>query len=80
MPTSTERRQPRDQNGALWGVSIAERLVIELRRVGDAKRVTFGAGEHKLSDWMGENAFVAWMEHPAPWEIEPALIRELVLP
>jgi hypothetical protein len=39
--------------------------------------MTFGAGERILSDWMNENAFVCWLEHPAPWEIEPFLIREL---
>jgi hypothetical protein len=25
---------------------------------------------------MSENAFVCWLEHSAPWEIEPALISE----
>ena len=39
--------------------------------------MTFGAGEHKLSAWMEENAFVSWIEHPEPWVIEPELIREL---
>ena len=32
--------------------------------------MTFGAGEQILSNWMSENAFVCWVEHPAPWEIE----------
>lgn len=39
--------------------------------------MTFGAGERILSEWMNENAFVCWLEHPAPWEIEGALINEL---
>ena len=26
---------------------------------------------------MAENAFVCWLEHPAPWEIERQLILEL---
>ena len=39
--------------------------------------MTFGAGERILSDWMSENAFVCWVEHPAPWEIEGQLILEL---
>ena len=39
--------------------------------------MTFGAGERILSDWMSENAFVTWLAHPAPWEIEGELIREL---
>jgi hypothetical protein len=36
--------------------------------------MTFGAGEQTLSNWMSENAFVCWVEHPAPWQIESALI------
>lgn len=59
------------------GCLLAERLGIELRRVGNGKRMTFGAGEQKLSDWMEANAFVTWVEHPVPWEIEAMLIREL---
>jgi hypothetical protein len=59
------------------GCLLAQRLGIELRRVGSGKRMTFGAGEQTLSDWMAENAFVTWFEHPAPWEIEGELIREL---
>jgi len=39
--------------------------------------MTFGAGEQVLSEWMDQNAFVCWLEHPAPWEIESRLIREL---
>ena len=39
--------------------------------------MTFGAGERILSEWMGANAFVSWIEHAAPWEIERELIREL---
>ena len=39
--------------------------------------MTFGAGERILSDWMNENAFVCWLEHSAPWEIEGQLILEL---
>jgi hypothetical protein len=39
--------------------------------------MTFGAGERTLSEWMSENAFVCWVEHAAPWEIETRLIREL---
>jgi hypothetical protein len=42
--------------------------------------MTFGAGERVLSEWMQENAFVCWLEHPAPWEIESILIRELCPP
>jgi hypothetical protein len=59
------------------GCLLSQQLGIELRRVGSGKRMTFGAGERILSDWMDRNALVCWLEHPTPWEIEPILIREL---
>jgi hypothetical protein len=59
------------------GCLLAQQLGIELRRVGNGQRMTFGAGEQTLSNWMSENAFVCWHEHSAPWEIEVSLIREL---
>jgi hypothetical protein len=58
------------------GCLLAQQLGIELRRVGSGERMTFGAGERILSEWMNENAFVCWREHPAPWEIECELIEE----
>jgi len=40
--------------------------------------MTFGRdGEERLSTWMADNAFVCWVEHPRPWQIESVLIREL---
>ena len=62
------------------GCLLRERLGIELRRVGNGKRMNFGAGEKALSDWMGENAFVCWLEHPTPWDVESLLINELLPP
>jgi hypothetical protein len=59
------------------GCLLTQQLGIELRRVGSGERMTFGAGERILSEWMNENAFVCWLEHPAPWEIESQLIDEL---
>jgi hypothetical protein len=44
------------------------------------KRPTFGEGEARLSEWLDENARVAWHEHAAPWDEERELIRELDLP
>ena len=41
------------------------------------KRMTFGAGERILSDWMSEMRSSPWLEHPAPWDIERQLIAEL---
>jgi hypothetical protein len=48
--------------------------------VGSGKRLTFGTGERALSEWMGQNAFVTWVVHPTPWELEEHLIGALSLP
>jgi hypothetical protein len=37
-------------------VLLAERLGIQLRQVGSGRRLTFAAGEAKLSAWMADNA------------------------
>jgi hypothetical protein len=37
-------------------------------------------GESWLDDWMGKNAFVCWVEHPAPWEVENGVIESVSLP
>jgi hypothetical protein len=42
--------------------------------------MTFAQQEAELSTWMEENAAVAWVEHPRPWELEHELIGRLVLP
>ena len=62
------------------GCLLAPALGIELRRVGSGRRLTFSTGEHKLSEWMGQHARVAWVQYPEPWIPEEVLIRELVLP
>lgn len=63
------------------GCLLAEKLGIELRRVGSGKRMTFTLeGEKKLSAWIADNAYVAWTEHPRPWELEAQLITSLSLP
>ena len=62
------------------GCLLADRLGIELRRVGSGQRLTFSTGESRLSDWMARNAFVCWVEHPQPWELEARLIRAASLP
>jgi len=52
-----------------------------LRRVGSGKRMTFThLGEQNLDRWMAENAFVAWVEHPSPWEIEHQLLKLICCP
>jgi hypothetical protein len=63
------------------GVLLSGSLEIELRRVGSGKRMTFGKeGEERLTRWMAENAFVTWVIHPRPWDLEIEAIRSLSLP
>jgi hypothetical protein len=62
------------------GCLLAEKLDIELRRVGSGKRLTFSSGETRLSEWMEENARVAWQICKEPWELEEKLIHSLGLP
>ena len=62
------------------GCLLAKELGIELRRVGSGGRRTFASGEHRLSEWMDENAFVVWRPDPEPWELESQLIASLSLP
>ena len=62
------------------GTLLAKTLGIELRRVGSGKRMTFGDGEEAISRWMDDNAFVIWVVHPRPWELESDVIRNLSLP
>ena len=62
------------------GSLLSDELGIQLRRVGSGERLTFGAGEQVLSDWMSQHARVAWCEHPTPWDPEHHLIQKWVLP
>lgn len=62
------------------GCLLADRLGIELRRVGSGERLTFADGEQKVSDWLSENAIVTWVEYAEPWELESKLFSELSLP
>jgi hypothetical protein len=63
------------------GVLLSDRLRIELRRVGSGHRMTFQSeGEARLSEWMGQNAFVASVDHPEPWILEDAAIDNWSLP
>lgn len=62
------------------GCLLRDSLGIQLRRVGSGKRLTFADDEQRLSAWLGENAGVAWMVHPEPWQVEEELIRQLSLP
>ena len=62
------------------GCLLAERLGIQLRRVGSGQRLTFAASEAKLSAWMADNAFVTWVETERPWLAEQQLITSVNLP
>jgi hypothetical protein len=62
------------------GCLLAGRLGIQLRRVGSGQRLTFAAGEAKLSAWMADNAFVTWVETERPWLAEQQLITSVNLP
>ncbi|MCY3626418.1 MAG: hypothetical protein OXG88_02120 [Gammaproteobacteria bacterium] len=57
------------------GVLLKDESNYPLRRVGNGERMTFTKpGEEWLNNWMEENAFVCWMQHPEPWEIEERVI------
>ncbi|MFZ3271264.1 MAG: hypothetical protein WA285_22100 [Mycobacterium sp.] len=58
----------------------ADKLGIELRRVGSGTRRTFGAGEAILSQWMADNALVSWIALSQPWLLERELFNSLDLP
>lgn len=62
------------------GSLLAEDLGIELRLVGSGTRLTFGAGEAQLSEWMSEHARVCWTETAEPWLLEHDLLEHHVLP
>ena len=63
------------------GVLLAGKSGFPLRRVGSGRRTTFThLGEQWLDNWMSENAFVCWVEHPAPRELEKEILQALSLP
>ncbi len=62
------------------GCLLSHSLGIELRRVGSGLRMTFGAGEQILNEWLEQNARVAWLTCGEPWRVEEELIRSVSLP
>jgi hypothetical protein len=64
------------------GCLLSEQLGIKLRRVGSTGRYTFtNPGEQLLDGWMGQHAFVTWVEITAPWELEEHMLSSgLCLP
>lgn len=62
------------------GCLLAPKLGIQLRRVGSCSRRTSVYGEKTLSSWMEAHAFVSFVAHDRPWELEDQLIAALDLP
>jgi hypothetical protein len=63
------------------GVLTAGESGFPLCRVGSGTRMTFThLGEQALDAWMSHNAFVAWIEHAAPWEIEHNVLGRIACP
>jgi hypothetical protein len=63
------------------GVLLTRESDFPLRRVGSGTRMTFThLGEQWLDKWMEANAFVCWVQHSAPWELEDELMSGLSLP
>ena len=63
------------------GTLLSETSDFPLRRVGSGKRMTFThLGEQWLDGWMDRNAFVSWLKHEAPWEVESGIFKDLSLP
>jgi hypothetical protein len=63
------------------GVLLTEQSDFPLRRVGSGNRMTFThLGEQWLDGWMETNAFVSWVKHSEPWELEEELLETLSLP
>jgi hypothetical protein len=62
------------------GCLLSGRLRITLRRVGSGARLTFAGGEGALSEWMGDNAYVAFLPVAQPWFVEKELVSQVPLP
>ncbi len=61
------------------GALLMEKLSLDPQPRADG-RVDFGETESTLTGWLGEHGHVAWMFHPAPWQIEGSLVRALGVP
>ena len=63
------------------GVLLIDVSGYPLRRVGSGRRITLThLGEQWLDAWMDTNAYVCWLEHPAPWDLEKILLSKISLP
>lgn len=66
-PPSRENLQSRiryhfrgNAEGSTLRLTLGCLLGLELRRVGSGKRLTFAAGEARLTQWLADNARVCW--------------------
>jgi hypothetical protein len=73
-------RKPRTTLRLSLGCLLSRDLRIELRRVGSGRRMTFGADEWALNDWLERNSRVAWLACDEPWRIEELMIPSVSLP
>lgn len=62
------------------GCLLGHSLGLRLQTVSLSGRMTFAAGEDRLSAWMSEHAYVTWMPYNSPWLLEDRLIEEVSLP
>jgi hypothetical protein len=63
------------------GVLLTTESDFPLRRVGSGSRMTLThLGEQWMDEWMEATAFVCWVQHSAPWELEEELLSVLSLP
>lgn len=62
------------------GTLLAEQSGFPLRRVGSDRMTFTHLGEQWLDEWMEENAFVCWEEHPEPWNEETEIFETVSLP
>jgi hypothetical protein len=63
------------------GILLARQSGFPLRKVGSGKKMTLTKkGEEWLDQWMQENAFVTWVEHDQPWDLENELFHAILLP
>lgn len=69
------------------GVLLSKQSNFPLRRVGKSRpigkkiRCTFThKGEQWLDRWLEKNAFVFFIEHTEPWDLEKVLMKEISLP
>lgn len=60
------------------GSLLKERL--GLQPMPASGKISFGSGEIAISDWLDAHARIAWVECPAPWEIEAEVVRALGVP